>query len=220
MIVPDKIYRSKRKALSISVDATGRLIVRAPLRCSEARIIAFIEKKSAWILKQKSKFNGVSEFLPKENLDGFAFSFFGRSVTLRVGEGKRTVFNQKENQLTIPKSTNEETVQKWLKTNAKRYFTAMTELRAREMNASYKAVLVSSAKRRWGACSADNTLRFTFRLAFAPTAVIDYVVIHELAHTFYKNHGKLFWAKVAEFCPDWKIKRKWLKDHGYLMQIF
>ena len=88
------------------------------------------------------------------------------------------------------------------------------------MNLSYKAVSVSSAKGRWGSCSQDNTLRFTFRLLYAPYAVIDYVVVHELAHITHKNHGKAFWQQVEKYCPDWKIKRKWLKDHGYFMQIF
>jgi predicted metal-dependent hydrolase len=109
---------------------------------------------------------------------------------------------------------------RWLKKYAKETFTRMTDIRAVEMGANYKAVAVSSAKTRWGSCSANNTLRFTFRLAYAPKEIIDYVVVHELAHTFHRNHEKAFWRTVEKYCPDWKVKRKWLKDHGYLMEIF
>jgi predicted metal-dependent hydrolase len=83
MIVPDEIHRSKRKTLSISVDATGRLIVRAPLRCSEARILAFIEKKEDWIRKHQAKTAGKEKLLPSENLDGFKFSFLGGVCEIR-----------------------------------------------------------------------------------------------------------------------------------------
>jgi predicted metal-dependent hydrolase len=96
----------------------------------------------------------------------------------------------------------------------------MVENRARLMGTTYRAVSISSAKTRWGSCSADNSIRFTFRLLYAPMAVIDYVVVHELSHTVHKDHSKAFWLEVEKYRPDWKIARKWLKDRRYLMQIF
>ncbi len=220
MIIPDEIHRSARKTLSISVDATGRLIVRAPLRCSEARILAFIEKKSDWISVRQAKAKATARFLPKEELDGFRFLLLGKECEIRKINKKRAVFDDEECVLYVPETATSETVSKWLKKKAREVFSTMTELRAREMQAKYKTVSVSTAKKRWGSCSANNTLRFTFRLLYAPKQVVDYVIVHELAHTFHKNHGKLFWKKVECYCPDWKIKRRWLKDHGYLMQIF
>lgn len=220
MIVPDKILRSQRKTLAISVDATGKLIVRAPLRCSEARILAFIEKKSEWILKQKSKASAAAAFMPTAELDGFKFAFLGDLIEIRKFDGKKTDYDELSGTLFLPRNAGEERVKSWLKRQAKEIFSSMVARRAKEMGAAYKKVAVSSAKGRWGSCAADNTLRFTFRLVYAPTAVIDYVIVHELAHTFHKNHGKLFWNTVEKYCPDWKIKRRWLKDHRYLMQIF
>ena len=220
MIVPDEIHRSKRKTLSISVDATGRLVVRAPLRCSEARIIAFIESKSGWITARQEKAKSVLAYLPNGELDGFSFSLLGENCTIRKANVKRVVYDDTIKVLYIPLECDEKVVSRWLKKYAKEIFTQMTAIRAVEMGANYKTVTVSSAKTRWGSCSANNTLRFTFRLAYAPNYVIDYVVVHELAHTFHRNHGKAFWRTVEKYCPDWKVKRKWLKDHGYLMEIF
>jgi predicted metal-dependent hydrolase len=220
MIVPDEIHRSKRKTLSISVDATGRLIVRAPLRCSEARIIAFIERKADWIARRQEKAKLVLDYLPNGELDGFSFSLLGRNCTIRKTKVKRVVYDDVLKVLYIPLESDEKTLSRWLKKYAKETFTQMTDVRAVEMGANYKAVAVSSAKTRWGSCSANNTLRFTFRLAYAPKEIIDYVVVHELAHTFHRNHEKAFWRTVEKYCPDWKVKRKWLKDHGYLMEIF
>ncbi len=220
MIVPDKILRSQRKTLAISVDATGQLIVRAPLRCSEARILAFIEKKSEWILKHKQRAQTAATFLPTDDLDGFSFPYLNGNIQIRKYNGKRISYEESLCVLFLPLDGDAETVKKWLKKQAKEIFSSMTARRAKEMRAVYKKVAVSSAKGRWGSCAADNTIRLTYHLLHAPIAVIDYVVVHELAHTFHKNHGKLFWNTVEKYCPDWKIKRKWLKSHGYLMRIF
>ena len=219
-IIPDKIIRSKRKTVSLSVDVTGQLIVRAPLQCSEARILAFIEKKANWILKQKSKFSVVSKYLPTEDLDGFQFPLMGSLCTIEKTSQKRVRYDETECVLYIPQDGNQETVRRWLKKKAKEVFFERTDRLAKVMDVRYQSVGVSSAQKRWGSCSHDNKIRYTFHLLFAPIAVIDYVIIHELSHTIHKNHGKLFWNKVAKYCPDWKIKRKWLKDNGYLMRIF
>lgn len=220
IIKPDQIIRSKRKTVSLTVDSSGRLIVRAPLRCSEARILAFIEKKSAWILKHQAKKSVPQTLFPTDNLNAFVFSLQGKPCQIRYYDGKRVAFDEEKSVLYLPQGKGADDVKKWLKQRAKTVLATLVENRARQMRANYKTVGISSAKGRWGSCSADNTLRFTFRLLYAPTAVIDYVVVHELAHTFYKNHGKDFWKKVETYCPDWKIKRKWLKEHGYFMQIF
>lgn len=73
---------------------------------------------------------------------------------------------------------------------------------------------LSSARSRWGSCSASGGVRLNWRLMQAPPAVIDYVVIHELAHLAELNHSPRFWAIVAAHCPDWKVRRDWLKQHG------
>jgi predicted metal-dependent hydrolase len=88
------------------------------------------------------------------------------------------------------------------------------------MGVSYQSVSVTSARSRWGSCSGKNAIRYSFRLLYAPKEVIEYVTVHELAHTKHKNHSKAFWAEVATYVPDWKSKRNWLKTHGWLMEIF
>lgn len=220
LIKPDQIIRSKRKTVSLTVDSSGRLIVRAPLHCSEARILAFIEKKSDWIAKHQEAHSVPKALFPTENLQGFAFLLQGKRCEIRYHLGKRTVFDEEKFILYVPQGKGADEVRKWLKQRAKTVFTAHAHNRAIQMRTRYKEVRISSAKGRWGSCSADNTLRLTFYLLYAPMSVIDYVIVHELAHTFHKNHGTDFWKKVEQYCPDWKVKRKWLKDHGYFMQIF
>jgi predicted metal-dependent hydrolase len=78
---------------------------------------------------------------------------------------------------------------------------------------------ISSARTRWGSCSRQGTLSFTWRLVMAPEEVIDYVVVHELCHLRHLNHSKAFWGLVEGILPDYKVRRAWLKRHGERLQL-
>lgn len=220
MIQPDRIIRSRRKTLSISVDSFGQLIVRAPLRLGEERIFAFLKEKEEWILKQKSKMKGAGICLPPENLEGYRFLLLGKEYSIRLYEGSRIRCEEASREIFLPREHSRERLVAWLKRNAKRIFSALAERRAAEMGTSYPSLSVTGAKTRWGSCSCNNALHFSFRLLYAPIEVADYVVVHELSHTFFKNHGKEFWKKVETYVPDYGKKRAWLKEKSALMEIF
>lgn len=220
MIKPDEIIRSNRKTLSLSIDFFGRLIVRAPKRCSEGRIFAFIQEKEAWILRKKAQMAGAGISLPPENLDGYSLLLLGKSCQITLTDDKFVRYELGTNRLFLPKANAKSRLIKWLKENAKRILSEVTQTTAQRMGTSYKSVSISSAKTRWGSCSADNAIRYTFRLLYAPKEVIEYVVVHELAHTKHKNHSAYFWSEVTKYCPAWKAHRLWLRRHGALMQVF
>ncbi len=220
MVQPDEIIRTNRKTLSISIDATGRLIVRAPKRLAMKNITDFLAEKERWILKKQGERKGVSTQLPPENLHGYRFSLLGKDTEISLIEGNRVGYNVEQNLLYLPREKSKERLVKWLKENAKRIFSTVTAQQAARMDTAYKSVSVTSARTRWGSCSADNSIRYTFRLLYCPREIIEYVVVHELAHTRYKNHSSAFWREVEKYLPDWKIRRKWLKTHGIFMQIF
>lgn len=79
---------------------------------------------------------------------------------------------------------------------------------------SYTSVTIRDQKTRWGSCSSRGTLSFNYRLVFAPPAVLDYVVVHELCHLTHMNHSKDFWNMVGSVMPDYKTPKKWLREHG------
>ena len=81
------------------------------------------------------------------------------------------------------------------------------------MGLGHGRVLIKSQRTLWGSCSAKGNLNFNWRLAFAPRQVLDYVVIHELAHLRELNHSKRFWAMVEKYCPDFRVNRRWLHDN-------
>lgn len=93
MIQPDEIIRSRRRTLSVSVDVFGRVIVRAPLRCGEERILRFAGKEG-WIARRKSEAEASSVRLPSGNLDGYAFLLLGRECTVRLYDGANIRFSE------------------------------------------------------------------------------------------------------------------------------
>lgn len=84
---------------------------------------------------------------------------------------------------------------------------------------NYSRITIRDQKTRWGSCSTKGTLSFNWRLMLAPPAVLDYVVVHELCHLTHMNHSAAFWALVESVCPDYRIHRKWLKDHGQELSL-
>ena len=218
MIKPDKIIRSDRKTLSVGIDAFGRITVRAPRRTSDERINAFLKEKEAWILKHTQNKAGRQALLPSENLNGFTFLLLGETHRLILYNGGKVRYEKPD--ILLPIGNAKERLVKWLKENAKRIFTEACTRRAAEMGVAFPSVSVTSARTRWGSCSYNNALHFTFRLLYAPKEVIDYVIVHELCHIKEKNHGANFWSLVGKYCPDYKEKRAWLRSRGYLLHIF
>ena len=90
-------------------------------------------------------------------------------------------------------------------------------------NAQYRftfgRVSIKEQKSRWGSCSRAGNLNFNWRLLLAPLPVLDYVVIHELAHLREHNHGPGFWALVQSACPQFRVHRRWLKVHGHELRF-
>ena len=106
--------------------------------------------------------------------------------------------------------------EQWYQDRATQVIQERVEHYAGLIGLEYSRVRISGAKRIWGSCSAKNSLSFSWRLAKAPLEIIDYIVVHELTHTVHKNHGKLFWRRVAKALPDYKRRRRWLRDNEHL----
>ena len=214
------MIRSHRKTLSISIDPFGRVVVRAPRTCKEERIFAFLEEKETWILRKKAEREGAGIRLPSEKLDGESVLLFGENYTLRLWEYGNVYLNVGEKQLFLPNQDTKKKLVNFLKKEAKLLFLEYVDRYAERMGTAYKKLSITGARTRWGSCSFDDSLHFSFRLLYAPKEMIEYVVVHELAHTKHKNHSPLFWAEVGKYIPDYKKRRKWLKTHALLMQIF
>jgi predicted metal-dependent hydrolase len=87
------------------------------------------------------------------------------------------------------------------------------------MGIDYRQLRISSARSKWGSCSASGQIVLAWHLMMCPPESIEYVIIHELCHRIHMDHSKAFWAEVERFMPDYKKHKNWLDDHSYIMDI-
>ncbi|KYO65524.1 M48 family metallopeptidase [Thermovenabulum gondwanense] len=218
----EKIIRSKRKTIGLQVNENGALIVRAPFQVSEEVILKVIEKHRGWIEKKKQEIEKrVKNFPEKKFTADEDFLYLGRSYKLKIVDELKEpfVFNDafflSKDALPFAR----EIFIKWYKKEAYKKIYERTSEFAKKYGFKYNKINITNAQKRWGSCSPNGNLNFSWRLIMAPLPVVDYVIIHELIHLEIKNHGKSFWAKVKNLMSDYEKYEKWLKENGYLLRI-
>jgi predicted metal-dependent hydrolase len=217
----DQIIRSKRKTIAIIIQAGGKVIVRAPLKIPERVIRTFVESKSAWI-NEKRNLALQRPVLPvRKYADGEKFLLLGRHIPLRVVAGQKAALALQVDFVLARKALPQaqQVFEKWYKAYALKILTERVEYFSVLHGFRYEKLRISSARTRWGSCSAHGSLSFSWRLVMAPLDVIDYVVIHELAHLKIKNHSTVFWAEVARLMPTYRHQKDWLKRNGHFLTL-
>jgi predicted metal-dependent hydrolase len=212
----DKLIRSKRRTLALIVERDGMLTVRAPMRSSLAMIESFIQKKADWITRTREKLKSIVPASARQYHNGETFLFLGSSFDLKLVKSQRPAL-QFDKGFTLDWNMQQKGAEyftKWYKARAYEIISERVQEYAQRHNFIPKRVRIGSARTRWGSCSPDGTLNFTWRLVMAPLDVIDYVVVHELAHLRVKNHSSKFWKLVESICPEYKRQRKWLRECG------
>lgn len=221
MIEPKEISRSNRKTLALTVTRAGDLIVRAPFNLPEFEIFKFIEEKDAWIKSKIAKIKSKEEKNP-DLLNYQSFLLFGKRYKTVLSENVKSAKFVDENCF-IPKGTKDECVHKVVllyKRLAKKWLEERTVEISNCLGLPFSSFKISDTKGRWGACSSKKEINLNFRVVCLPQVLIDYVIVHELTHTKEMNHSAKFWEKVERVLPDYKKRRKALKDLNFLFEIY
>lgn len=217
----NKLVRSKRRTIALIVERDGSLTVRAPRRAAVVDIQSFILEKQEWIIRTRERFTSLVEVPKREYKDGDKFLFLGSTYGLTLVKPQRPALKF-ENGFTLGstvQSSGERFFTQWYKEQAYKVIADRVRVFSDQYGFVPKQVKISSARTRWGSCSPDGTLNFTWRLVMAPLDVIDYVVVHELAHLRVKDHSRRFWREVEKIMPEYKDRRKWLRVHGETLSL-
>jgi predicted metal-dependent hydrolase len=217
----DRIIRTNRQTISLVVNAEGEVVVRAPKKAADEYINYFVEKKSGWIMKKQTMMQERKlRHLPKTLQDGESLLYLGENLRLIHWEGTRkTIRADGCLLLSCTKDNMKQAIIDWYSDEARVIFKKRLDLYSELMGLQYKTLRISGATRRWGSCSDRGSINLNWRLMMCPLPVIDYVVVHELAHLKYLNHSKDFWQLVQSIIPDSNTYRKWLKDNGRLLTV-
>lgn len=199
-----KILRSRRKTLSLTVTRDGEVVIKAPLAVSKEYIDDFVEKHIPWIEK---RLIAVSKRPTLRLIDGAELVLFGSSYIIKTGRARVD-----GGAVYLPAENREAALSRLLKRFSLEVMGVLTERIARRYGFAYKSVRISSARGRWGSCNRDGVIMYTFRVAFLPPSLLEYVIVHELSHTVSFDHSPAFWQVVERVIPDWKARRKALKS--------
>lgn len=210
------IVKSPRRSIALQILPDGMLLVKAPSRMPRFIIDRFLSEHEDWIEKNIAK---VKTHLKNKRPDD-EYLYLGKSVKLVLGNF--TKISVKGDILQFPQSLvfrKEKELTDWFIREAREIITQQVNKYAEVMKTGYKEITFSDTRSQWGRCTRDNRLQFSWRLIMAPLLTLNYVVIHELAHTLEKNHTQLFWMKVRNINPSYRQQIKWLKDHGSSLRI-
>lgn len=217
----DQIVRSKRKTLALIVKPDGSVIIRAPMRTSEKAIREFVEQHVEWIRKKQAEALASQPPAPKQYIPGETFLYLGNVYPLEIvkGQKKPLVLEGTFKLAESAQSKAELVFERWYRAQAKKILTERVNAYAGQYGFQYKKIGITSARTRWGSCSVDGSLNFSWRLILTPLEAVDYVVVHELVHTVCHNHSRRFWNKVEAIMPDYKERRKWLRTNGQPLML-
>lgn len=203
-----KTAQARRISLRIS-RLDGRVTLTCPLRVSDREALAFAFEKADWLRRNlqdqpEQAAMGLGAELP----------FEGRMLRIVAGQGR--LVRVEGDGLCVPGAagTIPARVVGFLKQSARDRLAAASDHYAAKLGRSYARLSLRDTRSRWGSCTADGGLMYSWRLVMAPPEVLAYVAAHEVAHLAEMNHSDAFWATVTRLYGDYRAPRRWLREKG------
>lgn len=222
--MPYTIRRSarRRKTVTVSVDSEGGVLLAAPTDFPTAELDAMVRRKAAWIEKQvrRVKAQGPAP-TPREFVSGESVLYLGRHYRLKVCTHSDGPAKLRGRWLQVPAGAGESQPDQvraalvaWFRLRAEERLPERVDAWRRKVGVPMPRVLVANQRRRWGSCDGRGTIRLNWRIVQAPMRLVDYVVVHELAHLLHRGHGRDYWQAVRRIMPDYDQRHRDLKELG------
>ena len=212
-----EVVFSDRRTLGLTVERDQSVVVRAPSGTAPERIEEFVQARKRWIIEKQAHPQKYRPPRPiKELVSGESILYLGRTYRLdfRDADEERVKLDGKFVVCGPRHADLKSLFRDWFIERAKQTIPPRAEFYAERMGAAYNAIMISDMKYRWGSCTPKKNLNFNWRLIKAPMHVVDYVVVHELAHVLEDNHSPRFWQHIRTQVPKFESCKEWLKRHG------
>lgn len=213
-----QIKRSSRSlSLRISINAKAEIVVSAPKFMPEFMIRKFVEAQKTWIEANLTKVKKNQVTIKTDELYIFDKKY---QIIINYQADKMGIFVRGEkifvnNLSKKSQSKIKQQIDDFLKKTAAKYIATRTQILSKKMGINYQRISLREQSSRWGSCSSRGNLNFNWRLVHYPPAIIDYVIIHELAHRLEMNHSKKFWAIVKKHDSEYLIHKGQLRKKRY-----
>lgn len=218
------IQRSaKRRKLTITVERDCSVVVHAPEGTSDEKIRQVVESKRQWIYEKTGhpqKYKDLPHAPGKELVSGESALYLGRQYRIEMVKTGLTEI-QFAHRFLIPATQREkraEALREWYISKAKEKIIPRVKHHAHELGVNFADVKIVDNRYRWGSCTLNNNVNFNWRLIKAPMFVIDYIIVHELAHFIEPNHTPKLWNIVRAQSPTMEKAKVWLKENGQLLE--
>ncbi len=217
------VRSSRRRKLTITVERDRAVVVHAPSATPEEKIHQVMESRRQWIfekIRHAQKYDDPPHPPGKELVNGESALYLGRSYRIEIvatGSGKIEFAHK----FYVPSDLADhklEAFRGWYIARAEAKIPPRVRYHARQLGVEFSEVRIVDNRYRWGSCTVNNNLSFNWRLIKAPMPVIDYVVVHELAHMIEANHTPRFWNIVRAQLVNMDASKRWLKDHGQMLE--
>lgn len=221
MQIQYSIRYSDRRTLSIIVERDRSVVVRAPFNTAVEVIEREIGKRKFMLFQKINHPQKYERPKPrKEFVSGESLLYLGKHYKMEVVQnGPHEV--QFDHKFYISKSHQKKAhrlLRDWYIMRAEEKIVPKIKFHAKNLGVKYKAIRILDLKYRWGSCTPKDNINFNWRLIKAPMNVINYVIVHELTHLIESNHTDKFWNIVSIQQPDYLKAKKWLKEHGQLLE--
>jgi len=201
------------------------VVVAAPEKLSQREIMSFVEDKSEWVRKRMSlNLEKQKKYAPRRYVTGERLFCLGKEHCLVVEEGALAgvVLNSENIIVRIRPGTPVELLEQMVRRQLSLWYVRLAVKKIEErvrhftraIGATPRSVRIKAIKSRWGSCSSGGGVNFAWQIIMAPEPILDYLVVHELCHLIHHNHSAEYWDLVQSIIPDYRERRKWLRENG------
>lgn len=221
------LTRSKRKTASLHIERDGTVSLIVPETLPQEKIEEVLEAKRLWIYRGLADWRERNAArVNREFVNGEGFLYLGRSYRLRWVDEQKEPLLLKDGRFMLrrpaegkPAFDPTEVFKEFYRTKGRERIRQRVALYEPRLGVTSKAMRIMELGHRWASCSADGVLNFHWKSMMAPLKVLDYIVVHELAHLVHPRHTADFWNSVDRILPDYRERRDWLRDNGAAMEI-
>jgi len=201
--------RARRLSLRVS-QLDGRVTLTMPRFAAESEAHGFIREKAAWLRRH------VARMEPETQVGfGGQIPFRGQFLQLSQGTGRKITLDDAGLRVPGPPERCGARVAAFLKETARGALSEASDRYAAQLGRPFARITLRDTRSRWGSCSSQGALMYSWRLIMAPVSVLDYVAAHEVAHLEHMNHSAAFWATVSELFGPHAEERRWLRERGH-----
>ncbi|MFU7515782.1 M48 family metallopeptidase [Clostridium sp. HCS.1] len=224
-----KVEFKNRDTMSISVEPPNDILVVAPIGTLEEDIKSIVKSRGRWIVQKLFEFRNIeAKRINREFVNGESFMYLGRNYSLQIhvdetlqNNFKVKLFRGKFHVYVKEKSDEliKEAMETWYREKTEEQVRKRIKYYQKFFEKKPSDIKVKEQKKRWASCTSKNELLFNWRCGMAKATAIDYIVVHEMCHMYYKNHSQEFWDLVASVMSDYESRKEWLRDYGIRMDL-